>query len=71
MDKLIEAIDAHGFVFWICPHGCKMKYSDYRTIWNEDKSIAKCNKCSCKFTIDKKGDPMTNKEQNFSVAIVL
>ena len=44
-DELIDAIDEHGFVFWICPKGCKGIVK-----WNESKTEAVCMECGTKST---------------------
>jgi len=43
--ELIDAIDKHGFVFWVCPNG----YKDI-VRWNESKTKAICMECGIKST---------------------
>ena len=42
-DELIDAIDKHGFVFWVCPNKCKGIVK-----WNESKTEATCMECGTK-----------------------
>ena len=44
-DELIAAIDNHGFVFWVCPNGCRAIVK-----WNESKTEAICMECRTKST---------------------
>jgi len=45
IDDLVKFIDKHGFVFWVCPRGCRGIVK-----WNESKTEAICMKCGVKST---------------------
>ena len=47
-DELIDAIDKHGFVFWVCPNGCHGIVK-----WNIPKTEAVCMECGTKSTSPK------------------
>jgi len=54
-DKLFDAIDKHGFVFWVCPNRCQGIVK-----WNESKTEAVCMECGTKLTDKRVSKPPLN-----------
>ena len=60
-DELIDAIDKHGFVFWVCPNKCKGIVK-----WNESKTEAVCMECGTKSikTLSKERHALFKRKRN-------
>lgn len=61
--ELIDAVDKHGFVFWVCPNGCNGIVR-----WNESKTEAVCMECGAK---SDKRHHMTDKERLKRIAEII
>ena len=47
--ELIKLIDKKGYIFWVCPNGCRAQVE-----WSDDKTSVQCLLCGTIFRINRK-----------------